>query len=82
MISDMLATRLLGPLLFTAACSAACLPDGVQSSGALYRVCMPDGSWNGKLVVYAHGYVAFNEPLKVPDDSLPDFPVILHGRIW
>jgi hypothetical protein len=68
----MTATKLVGLLLFTAACSASCLPDGVQSSGALYRICLPDGAWNGKLAVYAHGYVAFNEPLKVPDDSLPD----------
>ena len=46
-----------------------CDPDGVQASGALYRICMPaPGRWNGGLVVYAHGYIAFNEPLRIPDD--------------
>ena len=28
-------------------------------------------SWNGDLVIYAHGYVAFNKPIAVPDDALP-----------
>jgi len=58
-----------------AAAQAACLPDGVQSSGAKYRICMPDaGRWNGNLVIYAHGYVAFNEPIAIPEDqlTLPD----------
>lgn len=43
--------------------------DGVQTSGAAYRICMP-AIWNGKLLVYAHGYVAPNEPLGIPQDQL------------
>lgn len=51
--------------------SAACDPDGLQSSGAVYRICMPPaGYWNGDLVIWAHGYQAFNEPLVIPEDQL------------
>lgn len=59
--------------------------DGVQASGAVYRICMPTGlPWNGDLVVYAHGYVAFNEPVGIPEDQLvlPDgtsIPEIVNG---
>jgi len=57
--------------------SADCI-DGEQSSGAKYRICKPD-SWNGRLVVYAHGYVAPDRPVELPEDqmSLPrsDQPV-------
>lgn len=46
-------------------------PDGLQSSGSIYRVYMPEQScWNGSLVVYAHGYVPFNAPLAIPEDQL------------
>ena len=48
-----------------------CAPDGLQASGAVYRICMPaPGAWNGDLVLYAHGYVAFNEPVAIPEDQL------------
>ncbi len=56
-----------------------CEPDGQQASGAVYRICMPaTGEWNGDLVVYAHGYVAFNEPIAIPEDqsTIPDGPSI------
>ena len=52
-----------------------CEPDGVQASGAIYRICLPAaGSWNGDWVVYAHGYVASNRPVTIPEDqlTLPD----------
>ena len=52
-----------------------CEPDGQQASGAVYRICMPpEGAWNGDLVIYAHGYVAYNEPIAIPEDqlTLPD----------
>ncbi|OGO20989.1 MAG: hypothetical protein A2Z14_12530 [Chloroflexi bacterium RBG_16_48_8] len=52
-----------------------CDPDGEQSSGAIYRICMPaPGSWNGSLIIYAHGYVPFYEPIQIPDGdlTLPD----------
>ncbi len=43
--------------------------DGLQSSGATYRICMPT-EWNGWLVVYAHGYVAPNRPVGIPEDQM------------
>ena len=61
----------LGCALALALASGACLPDGVQSSGAAYRICMPDtGKWNGNLVIFAHGYVATTEPMGIPEDQL------------
>ncbi len=55
----------------TARAGSQCEPDGLQASGAVYRICMPaDGEWNGDLVVYAHGYVAFHEPIAIPEDQL------------
>jgi pimeloyl-ACP methyl ester carboxylesterase len=55
----------------TAHAGSQCEPDGLQTSGAVYRICMPiDQEWNGDLVVYAHGYVAFNEPIAIPEDQL------------
>ena len=51
------------------AATSTCEPDGVQTSGAIYRICMP-AVWNGDLVVYAHGYVGFNEPVAIPEDQL------------
>ena len=45
--------------------------DGYQDSGAVYRICMPPaGNWNGDLLVYAHGYVAFNRPVEIPEDQM------------
>ena len=56
---------------FAGPAAAACDPDGTQTSGAIYRICMPDpGRWNGRLVIWAHGYVAFNEPVAIPEDQL------------
>jgi pimeloyl-ACP methyl ester carboxylesterase len=50
---------------------AACDADGVQVSGAIYRICMPPPeAWNGNLVIWAHGYVAFNQPVAIPEDQL------------
>lgn len=57
-------------LAVSLAAHAACLPDGIQPSGAAYRICMPDGTWNGNLVVYAHGYVDVTQPLGIPEDQL------------
>ena len=51
--------------------------DGVQPSGASYRICLPDAPlpWNGQLVVYAHGYVDPTQPVGLPEDqlSIPGF---------
>ncbi len=44
--------------------------DGAQSSGAVYRICVP-GDWDGKsLVIYAHGFVSPLEPVAIPEDQL------------
>jgi len=51
------------------AAAGTCDPDGHQGSGALYRICMPE-TWNGDLVLYAHGYVGFNGPVRIPEDQL------------
>jgi pimeloyl-ACP methyl ester carboxylesterase len=65
--------------------ASTCMADGTQTSGARYRICMPDtGQWNGDLVVYGHGYVAFNVPTGIPEDqlNLPDgtsVPGIING---
>ena len=51
--------------------SSVCDPDGQLPSGAYYRICMPpEGAWNGNLAIYAHGYVAFNKPITIPEDQL------------
>lgn len=43
---------------------------GTQASGAKYCITLPPpppyGAWNGDLVIFAHGYVAVNEPLDIP----------------
>jgi pimeloyl-ACP methyl ester carboxylesterase len=41
--------------------------DGTLQHGALYRLCFP-ADWNGDLVLYAHGYVAPQNQLALPDD--------------
>lgn len=66
------------------AAESICDPDGLQSGGAVYRVCMPSEGWNGELVVYAHGYVGYNEPIAIPEDQLsmddgPSLPEIING---
>jgi pimeloyl-ACP methyl ester carboxylesterase len=68
-----------------AAGNANTCEDGPQASGAVYRICMPEPEeWNGALVIYAHGYVAFNEPVGIPENHLvlPDgtsIPDIMNG---
>jgi pimeloyl-ACP methyl ester carboxylesterase len=50
---------------------SACAPDDVQSSGAIYRICMPAvAPWNRDLVVFAHGYQSPIEPVAIPEDQL------------
>ncbi len=44
--------------------------DGMQPGGAFYRICMPSGAWNGDVVIYAHGYVAYNKPVTIPQEQL------------
>jgi len=42
---------------------------GTLESGALSLICFPE-SWNGTLVVYAHGYVQPSAPVALPDDDV------------
>jgi hypothetical protein len=50
---------------------STCSDGQVVGTGAYYRICMPPaGTWNGDLVVYAHGYVAYNKPITIPEDQL------------
>jgi pimeloyl-ACP methyl ester carboxylesterase len=48
-----------------------CVP-GQLPSGALSLVCVPAAGWNGELVVFAHGYVPFNQPLNFYHLTLAD----------
>jgi pimeloyl-ACP methyl ester carboxylesterase len=41
----------------------------IPGSGALYLFCVPP-TWNGSLVVYAHGYVSPQDPLAIRDDVI------------
>jgi pimeloyl-ACP methyl ester carboxylesterase len=43
--------------------------DGALEHGALYRICFP-ASWNGDLVLYAHGYVPAHQEIALPDDVI------------
>jgi len=52
-----------------AAPAPGCVDGVVQSSGAKYRICMPK-DWNRKLVIYAHGFVAPQEPIAIPENQL------------
>jgi hypothetical protein len=75
-------SNVLTPFLHTREIQSNC-EEGVQASGALYLICKPeDKPWNGDLVIFAHGYTAFNEPIALPDLSLPDgtyLPDLING---
>ena len=43
--------------------------DGVLEHGALYRICFP-ATWNGDLVLYAHGYVPAHQDIALPEDII------------
>ena len=48
--------------------------DGVLSSGALWQICLPP-TWNGSLIVWAHGYVSPFQPLAIPADVVGGTPI-------
>jgi pimeloyl-ACP methyl ester carboxylesterase len=53
------------------AAKAACSPDRVQASGAIYRICMPPAErYNGRLVVFAHGFQDAGTPVAIPEGQL------------
>jgi len=43
--------------------------EGTLESGALSLICFPE-TWNGKLVIYAHGYVEPSAPVALPPDEV------------
>lgn len=43
--------------------------DGLQRSGAIYRICLPE-PWNGDLVAFAHGYESPLDPLEPADAEI------------
>jgi pimeloyl-ACP methyl ester carboxylesterase len=45
---------------------------GVLPHGALSLICVPPAGWNGQLVVFAHGYIAPDQPLGFYDLTLRD----------
>lgn len=58
-----------------------CVPGGLPS-GAYSLMCVPAAGWNGQLVVFAHGYVAFNQPLNFYNLTLADgtpLPALVQG---
>jgi len=61
------------PLILPAAAlsESICDPDGVQDSGSIYRICMPPANeYNGKLVIWAHGFQDAGTPVEIPEDQL------------
>lgn len=50
--------------------ASVCEPDGVQSSGSVYRICMPTSDYNGMLVVWAHGFQDATEPVGIPESQV------------
>ena len=67
-----LALGLLAWLIWAppAAAESVCDPDGVQTSGSIYRICMPASGYNGILVVWAHGFQHTGTPVSIPEDQL------------
>jgi pimeloyl-ACP methyl ester carboxylesterase len=50
---------------------SVCAPDAVQASGSIYRICMPAAAdYNGKLVVWAHGFQDAGTPVSIPEEQL------------
>jgi hypothetical protein len=49
-----------------------CEPDSSQDSGSIYRICMPSGDteYNGKLVIWAHGFQDATDLVRIPEDQL------------
>ena len=74
---------LVFPALSLADCPTPTQFNGTQTSGAVYRIYMPDLScWNGGLVIFAHGYVPPQvAPLAIPEDQLTINGVSLPGLI-
>jgi hypothetical protein len=72
-VSPARAARTAAPVRTPAPTFVGC-KDGALSSGALWQICLPP-SWNGSLIVWAHGYVSPFQPLAIPDDVVEGTPV-------
>ena len=46
---------------------------GIFPSGTKFLYAVPEKGWNGDLILFAHGYTAFNEPLALQNLSFGDF---------
>ena len=57
---------------FASANGSSSCQTGTFASGALWQVCVPKTDWNGRLLVYAHGYVRPGQPLTIPSAQLSD----------
>jgi pimeloyl-ACP methyl ester carboxylesterase len=45
--------------------------EGVQASGSIYRICLPsEESYNGSVVIWAHGFQDATESVQIPEDQL------------
>jgi pimeloyl-ACP methyl ester carboxylesterase len=70
-LSAIVATLFLALYPALARAASTCEPDGVQTSGAIYRICMPaPADYNGILIVYAHGYQDAGTPVAIPENQL------------
>lgn len=52
----------------TSPANADVVVNGQTGPGALYRLVRPD-NWNGRLFLYAHGYVSTDEPVALPAEG-------------
>ena len=67
-------------VLLPADASAACDPDRLQDSGSIYRICMPPAaSYNGMLVIWAHGFQDAGTPVSIPDGDYTEIFVVVLG---
>jgi pimeloyl-ACP methyl ester carboxylesterase len=53
-----------------AGADSICDPDALQTSGSVYRICMPTAPYNGMLVIWAHGFQDAGTPVGIPEDQL------------
>jgi hypothetical protein len=61
---------LVASMAASARAQSVCDPDGVQASGSIYRICLPETGYNGTLIVWAHGFQDAGTPVSIPEDQL------------
>jgi hypothetical protein len=83
LVVPFLAAALFLPVAASAQPTIPGCTTGVLPSGALSLICVPPAGWNGELVVFAHGWVPFNQPLGFYHLALPDgtlIPAVRYGH--